>query len=178
MDELSNKPTQISKLKPKHVRFANEYVIDRNATKAATRTGYSPKSAHNQGARLIKKEGIALLINQLEEKAADSLGINHHYVLSNMKEVVERCMQHAKVLDKKGDQVYIESIEGDLVPAYTFNAMGAVKGLELLGRRINTFDGDQSKADAPQWTGVEIDFGDGKLKVVTGTGQLPSKAKE
>lgn len=120
----------------------------------------------------MKNEGILSLIAELEEKAAESLGINHHYVLSNMKEVVDRCMQHAPVLDKKGDQIYIETPEGDLVPAYTFNAMGAVKGLELLGKRIKTFVGEQG-ADVPQWTGVEIDFGDGKLKLIAGTGQLP-----
>ena len=38
-----------SKLSAKHQRFAEEYIIDLNATKAAERSGYSAKTAGVQG---------------------------------------------------------------------------------------------------------------------------------
>ncbi|MFC1551159.1 terminase small subunit [Candidatus Latescibacterota bacterium] len=38
---------------PKQERFVWEYLKDLNATQAAIRTGYSPKSARKQGSRLL-----------------------------------------------------------------------------------------------------------------------------
>ncbi len=36
-------------LTPKQARFVEEYLIDLNATQAAVRAGYSPKTAKQQG---------------------------------------------------------------------------------------------------------------------------------
>ena len=41
-------------MNPKQQRFAEEYVVDHNATQAAKRAGYSPKTAYSQGQRLLK----------------------------------------------------------------------------------------------------------------------------
>ncbi len=38
----------------KQQRFAEEYVVDHNATQAAKRAGYSPRTAYSQGQRLLK----------------------------------------------------------------------------------------------------------------------------
>lgn len=38
--------------------FVTEYIKDLNATQAAKRAGYSEKSAHSQGIRLLKDERI------------------------------------------------------------------------------------------------------------------------
>ncbi len=55
------------------VRFCHEYLIDNkyNATKAAIRAGYSPKTAKQAGSRLLKHPGVRDLIDKLE---ADRLG--------------------------------------------------------------------------------------------------------
>jgi phage terminase small subunit len=45
-------------LTPKQRRFVAEYLIDLNATQAAIRTGYSRKTAHNQGWRLLQSATI------------------------------------------------------------------------------------------------------------------------
>lgn len=37
----------------KQARFCEEYMIDLNATQAAIRAGYSPKTANEQAARLL-----------------------------------------------------------------------------------------------------------------------------
>lgn len=37
----------------KQARFCEEYMIDLNATQAAIRAGYSPKTAQEQSARLL-----------------------------------------------------------------------------------------------------------------------------
>ena len=43
------------KLTDKQKRFCEEYLIDLNATQAATRAGYSAKTAYSMGQRMLKK---------------------------------------------------------------------------------------------------------------------------
>lgn len=42
----------------KQARFCEEYMIDLNATQAAIRAGYSPKTANEQAARLLANVSI------------------------------------------------------------------------------------------------------------------------
>ncbi len=46
-------PKRPANLTPKQKRFAEEYLVDLNATQAAIRAGYSAKAAKPQGARLL-----------------------------------------------------------------------------------------------------------------------------
>jgi phage terminase small subunit len=50
--------------RPDRARFATEYLIDLNATEAAKRCGYAEKSAHSQGARLLKTAEIAAIVEK------------------------------------------------------------------------------------------------------------------
>ena len=43
------------KLTEKQKRFVEEYLIDLNATQAAIRAGYSPKTANEQGTQNLAK---------------------------------------------------------------------------------------------------------------------------
>ena len=47
---------------PKHQRFVAEYLKDLNATQAAIRAGYSPKTANRQGSRLLSNADIQAAI--------------------------------------------------------------------------------------------------------------------
>jgi len=67
----------MAKLTRKQQRFADEYLVDANATQAAIRAGYSEKTAYSQGQRLLKKVEVKRYIEeQLErihnEKIADA----------------------------------------------------------------------------------------------------------
>lgn len=44
-----------AKLTPKQKRFVEEYLVDCNATQAAIRAGYSPKTAYSIGQENLKK---------------------------------------------------------------------------------------------------------------------------
>lgn len=61
------------KLTEKQRAFVNEYCVDKNATQAATRAGYSPRTANEQGSRLLANVSVKALIDKklakLEEKA-------------------------------------------------------------------------------------------------------------
>lgn len=54
----------MAKLTPKQQRFVDEYLIDLNATQSAIRAGYSPKTANEQGARLLVNVSISQAIEQ------------------------------------------------------------------------------------------------------------------
>jgi phage terminase small subunit len=46
----------------KQARFVEEYLVDLNATQAAIRCGYSPKTAYSQGQRLLKDVEVATAV--------------------------------------------------------------------------------------------------------------------
>ena len=54
---------------PKQQRFVDEYLIDLNATQAAIRAGYSPKTANRKGNRLLSKVDIQQAIEQAKAEA-------------------------------------------------------------------------------------------------------------
>ena len=59
----------MSILTSKQEAFVQQYMIDRNATQAAIRAGYSPKTARSQGQRLLTKVDIQSRLGELERKA-------------------------------------------------------------------------------------------------------------
>jgi phage terminase small subunit len=126
-------------LTPRQKRFVNEFIIDLNATAAAKRSGYSEKSAYCQGQRLTKHAEVALAIAEAQEDRRKASEISAEYVLGRIHEVLERCTQHRPVLDKQGQPVMVETPNGDMAPSYEFDAAGAAKAAELLGRHIGLF---------------------------------------
>lgn len=61
-------PARVDGLLPKQAAFIAEYLIDGNATQAALRAGYSPKTAYSIGQENLKKPEIAA---KLAEKQAE-----------------------------------------------------------------------------------------------------------
>jgi phage terminase small subunit len=120
----------------KQMRFVEEYLIDLNATQAALRAGYKETTAYCQGQRMLSKNvEVKKAIAAALAKRAKKSEITAEYVLSNLQLVVERCLQRAPVVNFKGSQVQDE--EGRDV--WSFNAPGANKALELLGKHLGMF---------------------------------------
>ena len=57
-------------LTPKQLAFVSEYLKDLNATKAALRSGFSPRSAGTQGNALLQKPEISAAIQEGQQDAA------------------------------------------------------------------------------------------------------------
>lgn len=74
-------------LRPKHVRFVQEYLIDLNATQAAIRAGYSAKTAEQQGPRLLGNAGIAKAIFEAEQRRSARTEIAADAVLHELSAV-------------------------------------------------------------------------------------------
>lgn len=111
------------KLTDRQARFVAEYLIDLNATAAAKRAGYSEKTADKIGSQLLGKTGVAAAIDAAIKKRERKTEVTQDYVLHNLKEIVDRCMLS----------------DG-------FDARGAAKALELLGRHLGMFT-DKIKLD-------------------------------
>lgn len=68
-------------LSPKRQRFVDEYLLDLNATQAAIRAGYTPKTATQQGSRLLTYAEVQAAIAAGQAKASISANVTAERVL-------------------------------------------------------------------------------------------------
>ena len=61
------------KLTARQERFVEEYLIDLNATQAAVRAGYSAKTAHSCGPRLLANAGVAAAISAAKQERVEAI---------------------------------------------------------------------------------------------------------
>ncbi|RYD51204.1 MAG: terminase small subunit [Sphingobacteriales bacterium] len=125
-------------LNPKQKRFVEKYLVLLNATEAAKAAGYSEKTANEQGARLLANVSIRKALEEMQEQSAERTGITKDFVLVNLKEVVERCMQRAPVMIRQGrEMVQLQDEEGRDV--WQFDSKGANGALKLLGDHLGLY---------------------------------------
>ncbi len=77
-------------------RFVDEYLVDLNATQAAIRAGYSAKSAHVEGSRLLTNAKVAAAISAAKRERSEATKIDAEYVLRKLHQIIERCLQEVK----------------------------------------------------------------------------------
>jgi hypothetical protein len=69
---------------PKQKRFVDEYLLDPNATQAAIRAGYSPKTARAIGSRLLTDVDIAATIEKAQAKRSERVEITADQILKDL----------------------------------------------------------------------------------------------
>lgn len=116
--------------------FVAEYLKDLNATQAAIRIGFTPSSSHAHGYILRHRPRVAAAIEAAIGERVERIELESDFVVETILETIQRCRQATPVLDKRGQPVYVETPNGDEVPAYTFDAKNVLKGAELLGRHL------------------------------------------
>ena len=104
------------KLTPKQARFVEEYMVDLNATQAAIRAGYAPKSADAEGGRQLGKVRVKAAIATLQAARMAKTEMDAEYVLSRIRTVITESLSEER-----------------------HNPQAALKGLELLGRHMAMF---------------------------------------
>ncbi len=125
-------------LTPKQEAFVREYLIDLNGTQAAIRAGYSAKTANEQAARLLANVSVADAVQAGMDARAERTGITADYVLSGIKEVAERCMERAPVMEGRGEDRK-QAVDDEGRHVWCFDAPGANKAFELLGKHLKLF---------------------------------------
>lgn len=71
----------VTKLTDMKERFAEEYLVDLNATQSAIRAGYSPKTAAVKGSQLLADPKVAEKIRELKKERSDRVKIDQDDVL-------------------------------------------------------------------------------------------------
>lgn len=126
----------------KQKKFADEYLIDTNATQAAIRAGYSKSSAYSQGQRLLKNDEVQ---NYIKTKAEEV----HNDKIADATEVM---MYLTSVLrgESTAEVVVVEGYGDGCSSARRMDKAPdekeKLKAAELLGKRYGIFT-DKMKMD-------------------------------
>lgn len=126
-----------NKLTNKQESFCLEYVIDKNATQAAIRAGYSKKTAAQIGEQNLRKLEISKRIDSLLSEQAKRCEIDADYVLNGLKDLHQMCIGEK--------EISVHDSEGALVNRKIFEHAGAKGSLELLGKHLKLFDQKEEK---------------------------------
>jgi phage terminase small subunit len=145
----------LEKLSPKQRRFVEEYLIDLNATQAAIRAGYSPKTADKQGSQLLANTRVSACIKMAMAERSKRTGITQDRVLEELAKIAfvnsddfidfdcgtvksdaHRC-DTAAIAGVKVKTIPTEN--GDIVEREV-KLLDKVKALELAGKHTGLWD--------------------------------------
>jgi phage terminase, small subunit len=144
---------EVVRMTDKQARFCEEYMIDLNATQAAIRAGYSPKTANEQAARLLANVSIQNRIAQLQAEQSRRTGVSADRVVRELAKVA--FVNAGDLIDARTASLKSDAAPDDLaavqsVKVKTFGEDGLeqevkladkLKALDLLGRHLGMFNG-------------------------------------
>lgn len=142
----------------KQERFCEEYMIDLNATQAAIRAGYSPKTAQEQSARLLSNVMVQNRIAQLQAEQSRRTGVSADRVVRELAKVA--FVNAADLIDSKTASLKTDASRDDLaavqsVKVKMFGEDGLeqevkladkLRALDLLGKHLGMYK-DTSEKD-------------------------------
>ena len=106
------------KLTEKQKRFCEEYLIDLNATQAAVRAGYSPKTASRIAVELLNKTHVSQYLSKLMQERSESTKITSEQVVKELEKIA---FSDTEITGKE-----------------------KMKALELLGKHLGMFQNQNS----------------------------------
>lgn len=118
-------------LTPKQARFVAEYLIDLNATQAAIRAGYSPKTANRIASNLLSKVDIAQAVAEGKARQLEAAGLSAVRVLEEYRRLA--FIDLRTFFDEAGNMKAM----GDL----TAEQGSALAGLEVIIKNAEAGDG-------------------------------------
>ncbi len=116
---------------PKQQRFCDEYLISGNATDAAIKAGYSPKTAKQMGCENLSKPDLRAYIDEQLDKL-------HSAKIADADEV----LQYLTSMMRGEHTEQVLKLDGDGVQTITnmdVSAKERLKAAELLGKRFGLF---------------------------------------
>lgn len=119
----------------KQKRFADEYLVDLNATQAAIRAGYKEKTAYSQGQRMLKNVEIKTYIEEQLERL-------HNKKTADTQEVIEYLTSVLRG-ESEGEEL-VNEFQGDGVSKAVNvkkkpSEKDKLRAAELLGKRFGIF---------------------------------------
>ncbi len=109
----------VARLTERQKRFVEEYLVDLNATQAAIRAGYSPRTAYSTGQRLLKNVEVQAAIQEAMEERSRRTEVTQDMVVDEL-----RAVAFAQAADYSDSALKVSN---------------KLKALELLGRHLGMF---------------------------------------
>ena len=130
-------------LNEKQEKFAQSYILHRNATEAAKSAGYAAASAANQGYRLINNDEVAERVRELENELETNVDvieeIENQYTFARANGHTNSALKALELLSRvRGNNSDIDtnldekSLEDGIVQC--LNILGADKVLNMLNK--------------------------------------------
>ena len=144
----------------KQDRFCEEYMIDLNATQAAIRAGYSPKTAREQAPRLLANVSIQNRIAQLQAEQSRRTGVSADRVVrelakiafANASDLIDPETASVKLDASRDDLAAIQSIKvksfGEDGLEHEVKLADRLRALDLLGKHLGMYKDASEKENA------------------------------
>jgi Phage terminase, small subunit len=143
----------MSDLTARQKKFADEYLIDLNATQAAIRAGYSEKTAYSMGQRLLKKVEAIAYIDKRRKDQVKRTQITQDFVLTELLKIATADGTDFAAVGKRNrvtltptddltpeKRAAVASVKKGAKGAVEVKTYDKLKALELLGRHLGMFD--------------------------------------
>ena len=72
-------------------RFVSAYLLEPNATKAAVLAGYSERSAHSTGPRMLENADVQHALAQVAARTREAVNVDSAWVLTELVKVYNDC---------------------------------------------------------------------------------------
>lgn len=154
-------------LNEKQKRFCEEFLIDLNATRAATRAGYSEKTAYSIGSELLNKPEVQSYISHLKQLRSDRTEITADRVVEELAKIafsdIRKLYKEDGFLKRPhemGDEaLFVSGIETDELFSFIpgsdqkekvgetkkVKMCDKIRALENLGKHLGIFEKDNSQ---------------------------------
>ncbi len=139
-------------LNDKQRRFVDEYLVDLNATQAATRAGYSEKTARAIGHELLGKPHVAAAIEKAQALTMAKVGLTLERVLEQLAAIGFAKLTDYLSWDEEGklklrdsseltgeQAAAVESIRVTAQGGFTIKLRESTRPLHLLGQHLGAF---------------------------------------
>lgn len=146
----------MDKLNDRQRRFADEYLIDLNAERAAIRAGYSKRYARGNAYKLVANECIKEYIKKRMDEKEKELIADQDEVLKYLTSVLRG--------ESLSTEIVIEGLGNGVSEARTMDKTPSekdkLKAAELLGKRYGLYT-DKVETDIDMELNISIDYGEG-----------------
>ena len=142
----------------KQKRFIEEYLIDLNATQAAIRAGYSPKTAKDIGCENLAKPNISDAIDKAMAERSRRTGINQDRILLELARI--GLAKITDVVDPDTGKILPNASEDDLACIQSIKIKPNEFGTE---REVKLYDKKSALVDlgGDMELKITVDYGDG-----------------
>lgn len=141
-------------------RFVQEYLVDLNATRAAIRAGYSPKSAYSAGPRLLRLPGVRAAVEAAMAERRQRVRVSQDRVVTELARLAFSDIRDFAAWDGEGVRL---RDSGELPPGGTaciaeivqtpgregralrLKLHGKTRALEALARHLGLFDREEDR---------------------------------